>query len=303
MPGQHSTQSFRNGVLLIIGSALVWSFGGTISRFLAVHDSWTVVFWRSLFAASFLLVYMLATSGFSATTAMFRNMGWAGLAVACCFAVASTSFVVALAYTTVANILLMQAGVPLLAALLAWILFREAATTATKLAIAAVIAGVGIMVSESLTGRVSPIGDGLALLIACVFAIATVLTRRHAEVKMLPAVCLATTMAGVFACFMAGGFAVSPVDLGLLVLFGAVNLGAGLAMFSNGARLIPAALAALIGTLEPVLGPIWVWLIHNEVPSPRTIIGGLVVFVALLAHLVVQARMQPQIKEEFPHAH
>ena len=34
-------------------------------------------------------------------------------------------FVVALAYTTVANILLMQAGVPLLAALIAWLLFRE----------------------------------------------------------------------------------------------------------------------------------------------------------------------------------
>jgi drug/metabolite transporter (DMT)-like permease len=303
MASQHSAHSFRNGVLLVAGSALVWSIGGTISRFLAVQDSWTVVFWRSFFAASFLLVYMLVTSGPAATGAMFRNMGWAGLAVAGCFAVASTSFVVALAYTTVANILLMQAGVPLLAALLAWILFGETVSMATKLAIAAVIAGVGIMVSESLTGQVSPIGDGLAVLIACAFAVATVLTRRHSEVAMLPAVCLATTMAGIFASFMAQGFAVSPPDLGLLVVFGAINLGAGLAMFSNGARLIPAALAALIGTLEPVLGPIWVWLIHHEVPSLRTLIGGIVVFVALLVHLLVQARMQPQIKEELPHAY
>ena len=78
-------------------------------------------------------------------------------------------------------------------------------------------------------------------------------------------------------------------DFGLLILFGAVNLGTGLAMFSSGARLMPAAMAALIGTLEPVFVPIWVWLIHNEVPRSRTLIGALVVFRALLGHLLWQA--------------
>ena len=67
-------------------------------------------------------------------------MGLPGLAVAFCFATASTSFVVALAYTTVANILLMQAGVPLLRALcLPWSLFREQVAAPTWVAIAAVI--------------------------------------------------------------------------------------------------------------------------------------------------------------------
>ncbi|TIP31817.1 MAG: EamA family transporter, partial [Mesorhizobium sp.] len=83
------------------------------------------------------------------TLRLFRDMGMPGLGVAFCFATASTSFIVALAYTTVANILLMQAGVPLLAALLAWLLFRERVSQATWIAIAAVIAGVAIMVSES----------------------------------------------------------------------------------------------------------------------------------------------------------
>ena len=75
-------------------------------------------------------------------------------------------------------------------------------------------------------------------------------------------------------------------DIVWLVLFGAINLGAGLAMFVTGARLIPAALAALVGTLEPVLGPIWVWLIHDEVPGVRTLIGGAVVFAALFVHIL-----------------
>ena len=277
----------RRGVLLVAGSAIVWSFGGAIARFLAVHDSWTIVFWRSIFAAFFLLGFMLWRDGPRGTIALFRGMGLAGLGVALCFAVASSSFVVALAHTTVANILLMQAGVPLIAALLTWVLFHEKISAATWTAIAAVIGGVAIMVSESFTGKASPIGDGLALLISVLLAIATVITRRHSEVRMAPAVCLGTIIAACVSGLLAGQHAVSAADFAWLVVFGAVNLGLGLAMFTTGARLLPAALAALVGTLEPVFGPIWVWLVHNEVPSARTLMGGAVVFAALLIHLLL----------------
>ena len=109
----------RLGILLVAGSAITWSFGGAIARFITVEDHWTIVFWRALFAAAFLLTFMLLRDGPRGTLALFRNMGLPGLGVALCFAIASTSFVVALQHTTVANILLMQAGVPLIAALLA----------------------------------------------------------------------------------------------------------------------------------------------------------------------------------------
>ena len=282
----------RLGVLLVAGSALTWSFGGAIARFITVDDNWTIVFWRSGFAALFLLAFMLYRDGFRGTLHLFRDMGLAGLGVASCFAIASTSFIVALAHTTVANILLMQAGVPLFAALLAWALFGERVSRATWIAIAAVIAGVAIMVSSSFTGEVSALGDGLALLIAVMFSIATVITRRHAQARMTPAVCLGTLMAVAASGLLAGGYAVSAADAFWLFLFGAVNLGMGLAMFATGARLIPAALAALVGTLEPVLGPVWVWLVHNEVPGTATIIGGSVVFAALFAHLLTEWRRQ-----------
>lgn len=249
-------------MLLVFLSALMWSFGGTIARFIHVGDSWTVVFWRSLWAVAFLIAFMLWRDGGRGTLKLFRGMGLPGLGVALCFATASTSFVVALAYTTVANILLMQAGVPLLAALLAWVLFRERVSPATWIAIAAVITGVAIMVSESLGGAVSPIGDGLALLIAVMFSVATVITRRFAHVRMVPANCLAALLAGVFAASQASELAVSERDMGFLFAFGVLNLGVGLAFFAMGARLVPAAVAALLGTFEPILGPIWVWLVH-----------------------------------------
>jgi drug/metabolite transporter (DMT)-like permease len=288
-----SKSQFLLGAALVAGSALTWSFGGTIARFVATDNSWTVVFWRSFFAASFLLLFMIARDGSVGTERMFRNMGWAGLAVAACFAIASTSFVVALAYTTVANILLIQASVPLLAAALAFFLFGERPALSTWIAISVVVAGLAVMVWDSLTGKVSPIGDGLAFLITVAFSVATVITRRAAHVQMLPAVCLGTTFAGIFAGFIvvrAGAVSVTATDLGLLILFGAANLGAGLAMFAMGARLLPAAIAALIGTLETVLAPLWVWLVHSEVPSRYTIIGGAIVFAALFSHLVMELR-------------
>jgi drug/metabolite transporter (DMT)-like permease len=280
------------GIFLVAGSALVWSFGGTIARFLETTDSWTIVFWRSFFAAIFLFGFMLWRDGPRGTLAMFKGMGFAGLGVAVCFAIASISFVVALAHTTVANILLMQAGVPLIAALLAWVLFRERVSTATWGAIAAVITGVAVMVSDSFGGKVSPIGDGLALLISVAFATATVITRRHSGVRMMPAVCLGVVIAACVSGVMATNFVVSGIDYGLLFAFGALNLGLGLALFATGARLVPAALTALIGTLEPVSGPIWVWLIHAEVPTTRTLAGGLIVFTALVAHLLMEWQRQ-----------
>ncbi|TKT74144.1 DMT family transporter [Aquamicrobium sp. LC103] len=291
-PAEVSSRDERIGFLLVFLSALFWSFGGAIERFIEVDDSWVVVFWRSFWAAAFLLGYMFWRDGVAGTVRLFANMGLPGVAVACCFATASTSFVVALGYTTVANILLMQAGAPLIAALLAFILFRERISTPTWVAIAAVIAGVAIMVSESFDGSVSPIGDGLALTIAFVFACATVITRRYAHVRMTPATCLGTMIAGSFAATQLSSFAVTGHDMGFLFAFGALNLGLGLAFFATGARMIPAAYAALISTFEPLLGPVWVWLVHSEIPSQRTMIGGAIVFAALLTHIGLEFRRQ-----------
>jgi drug/metabolite transporter (DMT)-like permease len=283
----------RGAALLVLGSATAWSFGGAIARFLTVQESWTVVFWRSTFAALFLLAFMLWRDGLRGTRTLFLAMGWPGLAVGACFAIASTSFVSALAYTSVANVLLMQAGVPLIAALLSALLFREHVSAPTWLAIAAVIAGVAIMVSDSLSGSVSPIGDALALLIALAFAGATVITRRHAHVAMMPAVLTGCTLAALFAAWSLPPALVSGSDFVLLFAFGALNLGLGMALFVTGARRVPAAIAALIGIAEPVLGPLWVWLIHQETPRAATLWGGGVVCVALLAHVLWQMRDTP----------
>ncbi len=277
------------GLLLVFLSALTWSFGGAMARSLETQEPWTIVFWRALFASLFLLGFMLVREGPRGTIDRFTAMGLPGAAVGLCFATASISFVVALSYTTVANILLIQAGGPLIAALLTWVLFRERPALATVLAIVAVVSGIAVMVSGSLSAGLSPVGDALAVLICVVFAAATVITRRFAHVVMLPACCLGTLIATALAALLTPGFAVSTADLVWLIAFGAFNLGLGMVFFVTGARLIPATIAALIGTAEPVLGPLWVWLAHDETPTSRTFVGGAIVLGALLAHIAWQA--------------
>jgi drug/metabolite transporter (DMT)-like permease len=285
LPGQRLSDG-RAGIALVMTSAIVWSFGGTIARFLTTADSWAIVFLRSIWAAAFLVLFLLWRDGPRKTVLLFKTMGYPGIAVALCFATASAAFIVALQHTTVANILLIQAGTPLVAALIGRLVLKERVAPATWVAIGAVILGVTVMVSGSLSGKVSPVGDMLAVLMTLMFATATIVTRRYAGVRMTPACCLGCLIDAAVSLPLAGSLAVSATDMALLFTFGALNLGLGMAFFVTGVRLLPAPIAALIGTLEPVLAPIWVWLVHSEVPSQRTLIGGAIVVTALLSHLL-----------------
>lgn len=275
----------KTGAVLVFGSAFFWSFGGAIARFLAMDDAWAVIFWRCLFAAIFLLFFMLFRDGAKGTILLFRNMGWPGAVVAASFTIATTSFIVAIQYTTVANVVLIQAGVPLLAALMSRIVYKERISSLTWGAIAAVIAGVAIMMSKSLDGSISPKGDALALTIALVFAATTVLTRRYPNVRMTPAACVGGFTAALIASTQAATLAVTPGQFGILYVFGVFNLGLGMALFVTGARLVPSALAALLGTAETMLSPVWVAISDGEVPDIRAIIGGTLILAALLSYL------------------
>ncbi|OJT98296.1 MAG: hypothetical protein BGN83_02315, partial [Rhizobium sp. 63-7] len=264
--------------------------------FLHIDDNWTIVFWRCLFAGLFLIAFMLVRDGPAGTARLFRNMGWPGITVGLCFMIAATCFIIAISHTTIANVLLLGAGVPLFAALITWICFRQRVSLFTWCAIALVIVGVSVMVSGSFTGAVSPIGDALALLIAVVFALATVITRRYPHVRMTPATCFGCLAASAFAATQASSLAVTTGELGLLFVFGAFNLGLGMMLFAMGARLIPSALAALLGTAETMLGPVWVAIIHGEIPALRTVIGGLLILVALLGYLTAEFHRQSKLR-------
>jgi drug/metabolite transporter (DMT)-like permease len=261
---------------------LLWSTGGLVVRSLETADTWTTVFWRSATASTFLLLFILVRNGRGAP-ALLRGMGLPGLTVGLCYTSASILLIVSLSLTSVANTLVIVSSAPLLTALLGRAALGERVSFLSWLAIAASAGGIALMVSDSYA-RGSFAGDLAALGIAVAQAIAVVTMRRHRDIPMMPAMLVATSLATLIALPLAGTLAVSLHDLALLIFFGAGQLGLGLAMFSVGAPLVPAAQAALLNVLEPIFGPIWVWLALGERPSDAAILGGLIVLVALGVH-------------------
>jgi drug/metabolite transporter (DMT)-like permease len=272
----------------VAAAAVAWSTGGLIARTVGT-DPWTTVFWRGLFCAAFLLAVTALREG-RGTPGVFARMGGTGLGMAVCFAIASTCFIMALARTSVANVLVIQSLSPFMAGLLGWAWMGERVAGRTWVAMAVALLGSVIMVSRHFSGGAgagSPSGDLLAFTVALAFATAIVFLRRRRQVQMLPAAALAAALTSLASALPAEPSSADAGDLLLLALFGAGQLGLGMILFTAGARRIPVAEASLIAVLESVLGPIWVWLALGENPGLPSLLGGALVLAALAGHTAV----------------
>lgn len=274
----------RRGALLVAAAAVCWSSGGLITRLVSTGP-WTTNLWRSLFASTF-LVLVLSLVRRRSIVAQWWDGGLALVAVAVCMSLASTCFIFSVAFTSVANTLLLMSTGPWVAGLLGWLLLGERVRPRTWLSMSVAIAGVVVMVSGSYA-RGSVVGDLLAIAMATSFAVATVLVRRHPEIPMAPAAALSTAITALIALPFARPLDVATVDVVLLALFGIVQFGTGFLLFMAGARLLPVAQTSLIGMLEVVLGPLWVWAVLSERPGGTALVGGGLILVALVVNTAV----------------
>jgi len=279
-----ATPATRRGALLVACAAACWSSGGLIVRLVGTSP-WTTSLWRSVFASLFLATLLSVVRGRN-IVAQWREGGRPVVLVAACMAAASTCFIFSLAYTSVANTLILMSMGPYVAGLLGWIWLGERVALRTWVTMSIALAGTVVMVSNSYAHGTA-FGDLLAIVMAVSFAVATVLVRRHPEIQMTSAAALSTTLTGLIALPLAEPFAISARDFGLLAFFGVGQFGAGFLLFMTGARLLPAGETALIGMLETVLGPLWVWLMLSERPSSASLAGGALILAALVANTVI----------------
>jgi drug/metabolite transporter (DMT)-like permease len=277
----------RRGQLLCAAAAVVWSSAGPVQRAVDATSA-TQVAGRAGVGAIALFAYLVARHG-RGTLAAIRSVGLAGLVVAVCLATVSSAFILALAHTSVAHVLLFQATSPFLAALLAWVLMREGIPLRTWIAMAGALLGVAIMIGGSLDSG-GLWGDVLCVLMSGGFAVVIVITRSHRQISMTPATALGMAIAFAATAPFSHFGGVSGRDLFLLAALGAGQIALGLILFTAGARLIPAAQAGLITLIEIVLGPLWVWLIYREEPDTPTIAGGSVIVAAVLLHALADLR-------------
>lgn len=275
-------------VALLVVSALMFSTGGLFVRALDHPQAWTTVFWRSV-SASLSLIALIAWRERENTKRVVISMGRPGWAVAASFSASSIGLVVAMTRTTVAIVLVIFSLSPLVAALFAWVLIGERVHRYTWFAIGVTVVGVAFMVSGPDAGGFSS-GALIAFVIPLAFGFGAVTIRQHAEITMAPAMLLATVISALISLPFAHPFSVTRHDFLVMFVFGFAQLGVGLAIFSVGAARTPATEVALIAMLEPIMGPIWVWIFKNEYPGVSSLIGGSVVFVALAAHTLYASK-------------
>jgi drug/metabolite transporter (DMT)-like permease len=269
---------WRRGALLVAGATLVWSSAGLLSRMVPTAP-WTTLFWRSIFAGLAVFAYLVWRDGRQVGHG-FARLGKIGWMMAVCFAASMICFITALDRTTVAAVLVFQAAAPLFAAAFAWLLLRERVSPVKLAAILLTLVGVLVMVSGSGAGRLA--GNALSAVMGLTYAASIVLARMERDVPTTQATLLALVMVALVSLPFAS-LSVAAPDMALLAVFGVVQMGVALVMFTTGVRLIPAADAGLISVLEAVLAPIWVWLAFAEDPGRMTLAGGGIVVAAVLA--------------------
>ncbi|MFS8049807.1 DMT family transporter [Rhizobium sp. BR 314] len=279
---------YERGVILVVMATLAWSCSGIYARLLTT-DIWTAIAWRSLLGGVFLIVPSFFLEG------GFSRRQWrsifhpAGVAMIVCQALSQACFIGALYMTTVANVTMIYATAPFIAALLSWVLLRERVAKRTLVAGAVCLIGVAVIVASSIGGGTG-IGDLLALGMTVTFAFIIVIPRMDRSVPILPSSIVSGFLTFVVFAPMASTASLDTYNWLLLAAFGATNFALAFVLFLFGSRRMPAADAALIGSMEIVLTPFWVWLFFSERPPAATFIGGAIIFATIVWHTAADLR-------------
>jgi drug/metabolite transporter (DMT)-like permease len=267
----------------MVVAATCWSSGGYLVRRLSITDPWQIVFWRSSFMALFVTGVLLALHR-RTLPARLRAAGWPALVSGTFLAGTFFFYIGSLTRTSVANTNVLMSVSPFLAALAGRVVLGEPVPLRTWLAMAVAFAGIVVMFAPGLGGGAWS-GNLLALGVSCCFAAqVTVLRRFHARVDMLPQVLVAGLVSLAAAAAIAPPRLPPAGDLAVLALMGAVQLGTGCLLATAASRRLSATELGLLALLEPILGPVWVWVLMDDRPGAATLAGGAIVLGAVVAN-------------------
>jgi drug/metabolite transporter (DMT)-like permease len=263
----------KKALLIVALVAVLWSSGGVLIK-LVSWNPLALAGIRSLIGAVFLLLLPRGRR-FD-----FSPMALAG---AIAYAAALSTFVAATKLTTAANAILLQYTAPIYVAILGGWFLHEHIKWKDWLAIGTVLVGMSFFFLDKfspagLSGNLLAISSGLF------FALMIMLLRKQKDSDPLQSIIMGnilTFFIGLPFCrdlqFTKGNI------IGVLIL-GVLQIAIPYLLYSIAIRHVRAFDAILVQTMEPILNPLWVWLIVAEVPGRWSIVGGLIVITAVLLH-------------------
>tara|TARA_E500000331_G_scaffold84903_1_gene80501 strand:- start:2526 stop:3431 length:906 start_codon:yes stop_codon:yes gene_type:complete len=278
---------------IVILAGIIWSFGPYIVRHVDQPNlvPWQYLFTRGLVIFLLINIYLFFEEGKNFYKNYFK-IGISGIIGGIGLGSAMITFIWSITNTTAAITLLCLASMPFITALLGFLFLKEKISFSVWITIIIATTGVSIMSFESFSiGSLTGLFFGLTSAVG--FSIFSVTLRWRKETPKFTTV----AFAGIFCCLFSViiittndlSFLSSSKNSSLFALHGTFVC-LGLILYSLGSKFIPAAELTLLSLLEVIGGIFLVWvpiLGINEIPSNNTIIGGFLIFVAIIYYSLI----------------
>lgn len=261
------------GVLFIVPDSLM-------VRLIAT-DGATVAFWKSLLVALVTGLAILFWQGPRAYRDTFAA-GWPVWIYALCSGASGALFVIAVAHTSIANVVFIIAAMPIVSALFSRIALGERLSKRTEITMAVVPVGIALIAFGSgETEGASLTGDLIALGVVCVFSLGLTAARSVRPVSVVPAIPVGMAIWALLLLPFADPTSVPADDWIWVLLHGGFFITLSTALMAIGPRYLPSAEVALLLLIESVLAPILAWAVVGENPGLYALIGGAIVIATL----------------------
>lgn len=261
----------NKALLCLAFSAFLWSTSGLVIKLIDLNPM-AIAGMRSAIAATVMLLLMRGRLQFT--------WSFPQVSGAIAYALTMILFVTATKMTTAANAILLQYTAPVFTAILgAWFL-KEKVSRFDWVIIGLVIGGMFLFFFDRMSfsgiwGNVMAVGSGITLsyFILCM--------RLQKDASPLETVILGNLATMLF-CFPFYFQQVPTIFDGIAIFYmGVLQIGLSFIIFSTAIKFVAALDAILVQTLDPLLNPIWVYIIIGETPGRWALVGGAIVLTAV----------------------
>ncbi len=273
------TPSRSTVVLYLILAAVLWSTSGVLVKILDWHP---LSIWagRSTLAFGVFFIYLRRFP--------WKRPSWAKIIGIICFLSTQLLFITSNRMTTAANTIFLQYTAPIYIVLLAYWFLRERPERADWITMGVIFVGLFFFFGDELSFD-GTIGNLLALLSGVTLAGMTVAMRAQKDGSPAETIMLSHLIAGIIGMPSLVRETFTPQSLGIIAFLGIFQIGLAFVLYSIAIKHVPAMESTLILTLEPILNPIWVFLILGESPGQHALIGGIIVVGAVTARALAGA--------------
>jgi len=245
-------------------------------------ETWSLVFYRGIIPFVLVFIGMLLIYRLKFFN-LLRSNGYYGFAYVLTFSVTNIAFVVSIQNTNVANTLIMIATAPMLSAILGSFFLKENPDKKTWVAIfITFFAALYIFYDSIKLGNF--FGDILGFVAAMGLAVGAVIIRSAKKLNLVPSAVVGKLIIGLFAMLFVKDYSLNDNDIYIVPLMCVMCVAIPFVLVTIAPRFITAAEVNLFFLLETIIGPIWVWLIIKEQPTPETIVGGAIIVLTIATH-------------------